>query len=171
MNRLRNATATALLGATLLLPTGCGIKPTGVIESGAPATVVINSPDRAGVVYFVTPDDRLVPSPQVDSPPSSAVGTVLRLLDGPGPQERAAGLGTRLPGLEGRPDRTVAVSIEPRGTVEVTLPFPVGDLPELAMRQLACTVASVTGSGTPAVRVTLRGEDAVVAGASCEIGR
>ncbi|MFD3804356.1 hypothetical protein ACFWTC_12160 [Streptomyces sp. NPDC058619] len=172
MTRLRNAAAAvaALLGPLLLL-SGCGIKPTGVVESGAAANVVVNSPDRAGVVYFVTPDDKLVPSPQVDSTLPSPVGTVLRLLAGPGPQERAAGLGTRLPGWDGTAPGSVSVSFTSPQSVEVKVPFMVLDLPELAMRQLVCTVASVVGSEIPDVRVTLRGPGTTLFGERCDIGR
>lgn len=162
--------AAALLGPLLVLA-GCGIKPTGVIESGAAANVVINSPERAGVVYFVTPDDKLVPSPQVDSPPASALGTVLRLLYGPGPQERAAGLGTRLPVLDGKDAGAVSVAFTSRDSVEVRVPFPAADLPELAMRQLVCTVVSVARSETSVVTVSLMSPGAVVFASRCDVGR
>lgn len=171
MTRLRTAAAAvAALAGPLLLLSGCGIKPTGVVESGAAANVVVNSPDRAGVVYFVTPDDKLVPSPQVDAAPASPVGTVLRLLQGPGPQERAAGLGTRLPGWEKAPG-AVSVAFSSPESVEVRVPFQVQDLPELAMRQLVCTVASVAGSETGDVRVTVTGPGSTFFGSRCDIGR
>lgn len=172
MTRIRNAAGVvAVLLGPLLVLAGCGIKPTGVIESGAAPNVVINSPDRAGVVYFVTPDDKLVPSPQVDSPPASALGTVLRLFYGPGPQERAAGLGTRLPVLDGKDAGAVSISFTSRDTAEVRVPFQILELPELALRQLVCTVMSVAGSETTLVTVTLMGPGAVTFGSRCEVGR
>lgn len=171
MTRLRNATAAvaALLGPLLLA--GCGIKPTGVVESGTAATVVINSPDRAGLVYFVTPDDKLVPSPQLESPSSSAVAILLRLLNGPGTQERAAGLGTRLPALDDSRAGAVDATFTAPGNLEVRVPFKVDGLSRLAHRQVVCSVTSATAGDSTAVRVTLRGPDAVVFEEPCDIGR
>ncbi|OKK22528.1 hypothetical protein AMK16_05300 [Streptomyces sp. CB00455] len=171
MRRVRKAAAVgaALLGPLLLA--GCGIKPTGVIESGAPATVVIGPPDRAGVVYFVTPDGKLVPSPQVDSPPSSPTGTLLRLLSGPGPQERAAGLGTQLPALEGRDAGSLGMTVLTGGYVEARVPIEIGNLSQLARRQLACTVLSLAPSESTAEDVMLRGPDAALLGERCDIAR
>ncbi|WP_411104390.1 hypothetical protein [Streptomyces sp. cmx-4-9] len=170
MNRLRTvAAATALLGPLTLA--GCGITPTGVVESGSPATVIIGPRDRSGVVYFVTPDDRLLPSSQVDSPPSSPTGTLLRLLAGPGPQERAAGLGTRLPVVEGDQTGPVGVTLVSPGTVEVRVPFKIGDLSRLARRQLVCTVEAAAGSEAADVQVMLRGPDATGYETPCAAGR
>lgn len=163
------ATAAGLLGPLLLV--ACGIKPTGVIGSGAPATVVISSPDHAGFVYFVTPDGRLVPSPQVDSPPSSATGTLLRLLAGPGPQERAAGLGTRLPEPAGREIGAVAVTLTGPEAVEVRIPFSPSDLSDLARSQLVCTVTSATVGENRTMHVLLTGPESAFVGLTCDQGR
>lgn len=169
MTRVRTASsvAAALLG---LLTAGCGIKPTGVIESGAAASVVIGPRDHSGLVYFVTPDGKLVPSPQVDSPPSSPTGTLLRLLIGPGPQERAAGLGTRLPTLEGNAG-AVGVTFPGEGVVDVRVPFKVQELSQVARRQLVCTAVSVAVNESGTVDVMLRGPDSAFAGERCDIGR
>ncbi|MEU9103384.1 hypothetical protein AB0D54_03285 [Streptomyces xanthophaeus] len=172
MTPVRTAVAVAAVVLGSLLTAGCGIKPTGVIESGAAASVVIGPRDPSGLVYFVTPDGKLVPSPQVDSPPSSPTGTMLRLLAGPGPQERAAGLGTRLPALAGNEAGAVGVTFPTEGgVVEVRVPFRVEELPQVARRQLVCTAMSVAVNESGTVDVMLRGPDSAFAGERCDIGR
>ncbi|MEU7550802.1 hypothetical protein AB0B01_00330 [Streptomyces sp. NPDC044571] len=169
MTRVRTAaaaTATLLLGAPLL--TGCGIKPTGVIESGAAAKVVVPGPGTKGTVYFVTSDGRLAPVPETEQPAASTSAVLLRLLIGPTEQERAAGLETRLPALDIRKQGASAgTSVVSPDTVQVGLPFKVGGLSETARRQLVCTVASTE----PRYQVVLRGPDTDLEPARCDLGR
>ncbi|MET9958722.1 hypothetical protein ABZ128_06460 [Streptomyces sp. NPDC006326] len=168
MTRIRTAAAAAgaalLLGGPLL--TGCGIKPTGVIESGAAAKVVVPGPGTLGTVYFVTPDGRLAPVPEREQPAESPVSALMGLLIGPLDQEKAAGLETRVPApADKRPPFGLSASIVSGDTLEVRLPFAVAGLSEVARRQLVCTAASVD----PRYTVVLRGPDTSVGPARCEL--
>lgn len=97
MSRTRTLAPAAALLAPALLLTGCGIKPTGVVESGAAAKVAVAAPARTSMAYFVTPEGRLVPSPQPEHTRDGPRGSLTGLLGGPGAPELEAGLGTRLP--------------------------------------------------------------------------
>lgn len=62
--RSRAAAATAALVSCALLLTGCGIKRTGVIDSGHSATVKVADGKKNTYVYFLSKEgDRLVPAP------------------------------------------------------------------------------------------------------------
>lgn len=170
--RSRAAAATAALASCALLLTGCGIKTTGVIESGHAATVEVPN-GKGAVLYFVSKEgDRLVPSPFMLEGYTLAPGALARLLlDGPGVPAREAGLTTALPPLPaGKADSVVVSAYEPSEGVTVRVPFPVGDLPALARSQLVCTigVSVVPDILTP---VTLHGTDVVLAPAQCDSRR
>lgn len=170
MSRVRLvATATALLSPMLLA--GCGIKPTGVIDSGTAATVVVPAPGAASLVYFVSPEGRLVPFPLKDTPPMPAYQVVNRLLEGPGPEERAAGLSTQLPSISGKRLDPAVVEYSERQTLSVRLPFHVGDLTPTAHRQLVCSIAS-TASPRERLMVAVQGTDgSSLDPAGCDTGR
>ncbi|MEV6581803.1 hypothetical protein AB0M92_26980 [Streptomyces sp. NPDC051582] len=167
MTRIRAAaaaTAALVLGAAVL--TGCGIKSTGVIESGAAAKVVYPDPHTKGTVYFVTADDRLFPVPDRDQPSQSTAAILIKLLVGPGEEARAAGLETRLPPLDIKKQGAGAgTSMLSDDTIGVGLPFKVGTLSETARRQLVCTIASTE----PNYKVVLLGPDADIGPARCEL--
>ncbi|MFJ3175631.1 hypothetical protein ACIPJK_33355 [Streptomyces roseus] len=157
------ATAALLLGAVVL--TGCGIKPTGVIESGAAGKVVVPGPGTKGTVYFVTADGRLFPVPDRDQPSQSAAAILVKLLMGPDEEARAAGLETRLPPLDiKKQGASAGTSMLSDDTIGVGLPFKVGTLSEVARRQLVCTIASTE----PGYKVVLLGPDADVGPARCD---
>ncbi|MCX4528864.1 MULTISPECIES: hypothetical protein [unclassified Streptomyces] len=164
MTRVRTTACAALLLGGVL--TGCGIKPTGVIESGAAAKVVVPAPDTKAMVYFVAPDGRLVPTTEpYDS--VSATNNLLRLLMGPTQRESAAGLETRLPPWDLKKlGASAGMSVVSADTIEVGVPFDVGRLSETGRRQLVCTVASTN----PRYKVVLRGGDADLAPARCDLG-
>ncbi|MEV0413708.1 hypothetical protein AB0I68_23590 [Streptomyces sp. NPDC050448] len=168
MTRVRAAaaaTAALLLGGPLL--TGCGIKTTGVIESGAAAKVVVPGANTKGTVYFVTSDGRLAPVPEPEQPAVSPGAVLIRLLIGPTEQERAAGLQTRLPALDiKKQGASAGTSVVSSDTIEVGVPFKVGSLSETGRRQLVCTVASAN----PQYRVVLRGPDLDLGPARCDLG-
>ncbi|GAA0313582.1 hypothetical protein GCM10010302_60780 [Streptomyces polychromogenes] len=160
----RPAVAAALL-APLLAATACGIKPTGVVESGAAARVAVA---RAGgsMAYFVTPDGRLAPAPQPEYTQGGPRGSVVGLLRGPGSAEREAGLGTRVPVIgEEAAEGGVAVVVTDR--LEVRLPFPVAGLDPLGRRQLVCSALSTVD---PRYEVALRGTDTTLPPARCDAG-
>ncbi|KJY35369.1 MULTISPECIES: hypothetical protein [unclassified Streptomyces] len=168
MTRVRTAAAAGaalLLGGLLL--TGCGIKPTGVIESGDAAKVVFPDPHTKGTVYFVTSDGRLFPVPEREQPAESPVSVLMRLLIGPLDKEKAAGLETRVPApADRKPPFGLSSSIVSEEVMEVRLPFAVAGLSETARRQLVCTAASVD----PQYAVVLRGPDTSVGPARCNLG-
>ncbi|MFJ3909340.1 hypothetical protein EDE04_1459 [Streptomyces sp. 2132.2] len=169
MTRTRAAAAAGaalLLGGPLL--GGCGIKPTGVIESGAAPKVVVPGPGTKGTVYFVGSDGRLFPLPDREQPSQSAEPRgLLRLLVGPTEAERAAGLETRLPPWDPKKQGASAgTSMVSADTIGVGVPFKVATLSETARQQLVCTVASTE----PRYQVVLLGPDADIGPARCELG-
>ncbi|UQX03758.1 hypothetical protein [Streptomyces sp. RerS4] len=173
--------------ALLTLLTACGIKPTGVVESGAAARVAVAAPRGAPMAYFVDPDGRLVPTPvlpaspapapsasapapsasaSVSAPPTPATRGVLHLLLGPGPAQSHAGLGTRLPELEAGDLGGVDVSRVGSDRIQVRLPFDVAPLDPLARSQLLCTALSSLDARYEAV---LRGTDTDLDAARCDV--
>ncbi|MEU3723808.1 hypothetical protein [Streptomyces sp. NPDC031705] len=167
MSRTRTlAAAAALLGPPLLL-TACGIKPTGVVESGAAAKVAVAAPARTSLAYFVTPEGRLVPSPQPEHTANGPRGSLTGLLSGPGAAEAEAGLGTRLPPVEEGRLEEITAGYPARDLLEVRLPLPVADLDPLARRQLVCSALSTLAPGT---RVELHGTDTALEAAGCDAG-
>jgi hypothetical protein len=86
---------------------------------------------------------------------------VTTLFAGPRADERAAGLHTELPKLNG----PVGVSTGP-GTVRIVLPLAVRPLGKPAVRQLVCT-ASFAQDGDGTAEVTVQGEDGALPAARC----
>lgn len=167
MTRVRAAAAVA---GTLLIPlflAGCGIKTTGVIESGDPARVSVNSPARMPVSYFVTPDAQLVPSPQGERAEGAANSVLTRLLFGPGEAEKAAGLRTELPQLDTKQIVSARIELVATDAVRIRVPFAVEGLSQLARRQLVCTVRS-TFDPAVSYRFSIRGPDATLDSLHCE---
>ncbi|MFE2169510.1 GerMN domain-containing protein [Streptomyces sp. NPDC059447] len=154
MTRVRAAAAaTALLGPLLLAGlAGCGIKPTGPVDSGSAATVLVAGPEGFSMLYFLGPDGRLVPSPQRDVPKVPPVELLNRLLDGPGQREREAGLTSEVPSLHGKRVDVPAISSTSPDVMTVQLPFDVEDLTPNARLQLVCTLGSTAAKG---VRLTV----------------
>ncbi|WP_329377505.1 hypothetical protein OG625_07340 [Streptomyces sp. NBC_01351] len=161
------AVATALLGPLLLA--GCGIKATGVIESGEPAKVFVPRRSPAASLYFLTQQDALV-AVNRDAIESSTPEIVLAwLLKGPNEKERAAGLRSAIPPLgEGEAPAEVSVTPTAERGFDVRLPFKIGKLPEMARQQVICTVvASQSSSGAT---VVLRGTDKSLPAGECGFG-
>ncbi|MFF5443943.1 hypothetical protein [Streptomyces sp. NPDC012888] len=121
---------------------GCGIEPTGVIESGAPASVAVGDVNGTAFIYLVDAEGRLAPVQRQGYPPLSAQALLQELLRGPLEDESAAGLRSELPvtprGAVGPPSTVSATDAEL--VVRVRVGFPVLRLGDLARRQLACTV-------------------------------
>ncbi|MEU6212382.1 hypothetical protein AB0O42_25210 [Streptomyces sp. NPDC089922] len=163
------AAAAAALAGSLLL-TGCGIKTTGVIESGHAAKVAV--PDGGGAtVYYVSKDgEHLVPTPfGFDGYSISPAVLVRVLLDGPKGRAQEAGLTTQLPRMpEGKTDGFSSTPYSPESGITLRVPFPVAGLSQLARLQLVCTVAvsSVKDVVTP---VTLQGTDTTLPSAECRL--
>ncbi|MET3986801.1 hypothetical protein [Streptomyces sp. PvR034] len=157
-NRVRSAppVALALVGAVALA--GCGIEPTGVVESGRAANVPVTAPRSADVLYFVAPDGRLAPSLLRD--PRVSTGVLLgRLLSGPGTQERDSGLGTELPARTDRAAGPVRVEYRTAKQVTVRLPHVLdAELSDTAKDQLVCTAAVSVDASAKAEVVLVTGD-------------
>ncbi|THA84388.1 GerMN domain-containing protein [Streptomyces sp. A0592] len=168
--RARAAATAALAGCALLLA-GCGIKRTGVIESGHAAAVNVPDGKKAAALYFVSKEgDRLVPVPfSIGTEYTLAPTPLLRiLLDGPTGPASAAGFTTALPKVSH--DQWDAVLVSKNSSdkgVTVTVPFAVGGLSELARNQLVCTVG-VSAAPNTLSQVTVKGPDTVLPAADCD---
>ncbi|MEU0596973.1 hypothetical protein ABZ484_01715 [Streptomyces sp. NPDC006393] len=161
------AVAACATAATLL--TGCGVQKTGVIEVGGPATVMAADPKGQYFLFFLSTEERLTPvvrfSKGYDLPggtePVDVPTAITALFAGPQADDRAAGLRTELPKLNG----SMGVSTGP-GKVRIVLPLAVRPLGKPAVRQLVCTAAFAQGSDGTA-EVTVQGEDGALPPARC----
>ncbi len=171
--RSRAAAATAALVSCALLLTGCGIKRSGVIDSGHAATVKVVDGKNNTYLYFLSKEgDRLVPAPfslLVDD--LNPVVLLRLLLEGPRGRAGEAGLTTGLPQLPaGQGSEKLAVSSTPHAGVTVRVPFAVGNLSALARMQLVCTMGISAAKDTLSP-VTLQGSDTTLAPAECDLKR
>ncbi|WP_330333467.1 hypothetical protein OHS33_29585 [Streptomyces sp. NBC_00536] len=173
---VRTTLPAPLLGLLVLLPlAGCGIKPTGVVESGRAASVGVAAPPGADLLYFVAPDGRLAPTALSD--PRVPTGALLaRLLAGPGVRDRDAGLTTALPPLPARTDKGAAAVVVPvrvdRGDQKqllVRLPFfRNAELSDTGRNQLVCT-AALSADRSAKTEVVLVTADGSTAPLRCEL--
>lgn len=161
-----SAAAAAALAGVLLL-SGCGIKPTGVIDSGDAANVQVPGATNGGVLYFVSAEgDRLIPHPMPAGLDTSQL--LAALLAGPSGAARGAGITTALPPLGDKSPDLATIMYSPTKGVTAKLPFEVGQLPELARRQVVCTLAFAIVPGTLSP-VTVTGTDADLGPAECDL--
>ncbi|GLF99439.1 hypothetical protein [Streptomyces yaizuensis] len=129
---------TALAGlASVLLTTGCGVPPTGVLDGGDPAGGLT----QGMRLYFISPTGRLkaVPRPGIDPSGLRIPGDVIGLLmEGPTEEERAAGLTTLLKtqGFATSTDEDIPSAFFP------TTPFDPSSVRDRnTMGQVVCSVA------------------------------
>ncbi|MFG2478747.1 GerMN domain-containing protein [Streptomyces fagopyri] len=147
-----------LVGLTAALTlAACGVPPSDVIQAGVPASGMSSPratpPVPAAIpLYFLRDGDPTPYLRKVHDP--GDLGAVVRLLfDGPTPSE-AVTAATKLPRLTDAPD----VTIDDGRTLTIRLPEDVPALSQLAMRQLACTMAHVALPGAvPAADATVAG--------------
>ncbi|WP_432133717.1 MULTISPECIES: hypothetical protein [unclassified Streptomyces] len=184
--RTRRPRPAAVAATAALLPLlgACGIQETDVIEAGGPATVQAFFDHGYDVLlFFRAPDGGLSPVIWKAQPSSgfgpdytdpNAAGTppvptekaVLALLNGPRPEDSAAGLTTALPTATPRGPLTVEAA--PAGEVTAHVPLPLAGLDTTALHQLTCTIAYNEDPGGQAV-VHLTGEDGNSATETCDI--
>ncbi|GAB2876448.1 hypothetical protein [Streptomyces mayteni] len=175
--RPRRPALVALAVLPALLLGGCGVPETDVVAAGAPATAEVYPYPPTGMVLFLrSPEGRLMPvirfvdeAPDVpgpgDSPGVSTPQTVAELFVGPLANERAAGLTDGLPEF---PFEGIARVAPYRDDgVEVTLPIDLGDLDDLGVRQVVCTIA-FTEDAEGQTPVRLRGIDTALPPAVCD---
>ncbi|MER5731312.1 hypothetical protein ABT084_23785 [Streptomyces sp. NPDC002138] len=150
--------------------TGCGIKPTGVVESGRPASVVVGTAPAADVLYFVAPDGRLAPTVIREGRlPLRAL--IVRLLAGPGAAEREAGLHTALPASAGEVTGPLSVNRNDRDQLLLRLPFlRDAELSATARSQLVCT-AALAADHSARTEVVLITSDGSMAPLRCDQAR
>ncbi|MFD6423498.1 GerMN domain-containing protein [Streptomyces sp. NPDC060198] len=166
----------AVPAALAALATGCGIRPTDVVEVGDPATVRIAPAGSAVIVlYFIGPS-----SPRTVLPVTRRVTTVGGQESGPGPDkvlgmlfggpsasEKAAGLWSELP--DGA--STLGMSVD-GSQVRIRLSSSVTRISTLARLQLVCTVAhlSTARAGVQSgALVTIRGTDGSIEPSACPV--
>ncbi|MFI7408475.1 hypothetical protein ACIBU0_07380 [Streptomyces sp. NPDC049627] len=190
--RTRRRRAAAATAAAAVLPlAGCGIQETDVIEAGGPASVqAFVDRDHDMLLFFRSPDGGVSPvirttrpsagfgdeytvgsgAPNADGPdgPVPTEKVVMALLNGPGKEDRAAGLSTALPAA--RPGATVEVESSPDGSVTTRLPLALEGLDSTAVRQLTCTIAYSRDADGQVV-VELTGQDGTSRSGTCGLGR
>ncbi|MFE0254400.1 hypothetical protein [Streptomyces sp. NPDC059010] len=176
------------IAVTAPLLGGCGIQETDVIEAGGPASVqAFFNRDTDMLLFFRAPDGRLTPVIRTPEPsyefgdgsaewgsgaknsdaktgPIPTEKIILALLDGPRPEDRAAGLTTALPTPGTGP--TVEIDVSPDGKITSRLPLAVKDLNSTALRQLTCTIAYSQDADGRAV-VQLTGHDGASRSGTC----
>ncbi|MCX5401800.1 hypothetical protein [Streptomyces sp. NBC_00102] len=163
----------AVPAALAALVTGCGIRPTDVVEVGDPATVQLapaGSP--VTVLYFIGPGSPRTVLPvtrrtatvgvQESSPgPDKVLGM---LFGGPSPSEEATGMWSELP------DGAVTLGMDVDGAqVLIRLGSSVTRLSTLARLQLVCTAAHLSTAEAGGTRVTIRGTDGLIGPSSCPV--
>ncbi|MGW3496020.1 hypothetical protein [Streptomyces sp. NPDC001020] len=161
--------AAACVTAAGLL-TGCGVQQTDVIEAGGPATVnVFPAPGQRLLLFFLSPQGHLTPVVRpVKSEQYAPAGVepvdrqkvLAMLFAGPQANERAAGLHTELPQLNG----AMGIKSTP-SNVTVLLPLAVRHFEATAVRQVVCTVAFADGDGS--AEVVIVGNDGTLPAAHC----
>ncbi|MFG3493960.1 hypothetical protein [Streptomyces sp. NPDC047928] len=185
MRRAWALTALPLVTALPLLA-GCGVRETGVIGAGGPATVdVFPGRDARMLLFFVSPEGEPLPVArpfEAQPPPVQSSGngttdtrptgpgvakTVAALLAGPSNDERSAGVTTELPTI-GRDRSGTPVSVrQGRDRVDVTVGLAVGELSPAAVRQLVCTIAYAADING-AVEVAVSGAGATLPAVRCD---
>jgi hypothetical protein len=132
---------TRLIAFLGVLSTGCGIGSTGPVRAGGPASG-LREPGSAthyAQLYFVSSYGIQPASREVDTPATPQQALDL-LLKGPDAAERARGLITEVPLMDGR---LVAQAAD--GAVDLHLPVPVANMTGgggLGLSQIICTAAN-----------------------------
>ncbi|MFE0548947.1 hypothetical protein ACFW3A_05790 [Streptomyces pilosus] len=138
----RSRTAALLSGLTAVAAvalTACGVPPSGVIETGAPASGMVSPsatppPTPATVPLFFLRDRELIPYPRRIGDAGDFEAVIRLLFEGPAANEAATAT-TELPRLTDAP----RVAID-SGILFVKLPGETAPLSRRAMLQLTCTV-------------------------------
>lgn len=169
--------ALAVSAALAALATGCGIRPTDVVEVGDPATVrLAPAGSPVTVLYFIGPASPPTVLPvtrrvavvggQVSRPGPDK--TLAMLFGGPTEAEKDAGMWSELP------DGAEALSVNVDGPkVRIRLGFSVTKISTLARLQLACTAAHLgdaeSGGAQGGSQVTIRGSDGPLEPSICPV--
>ncbi|MFD7033656.1 hypothetical protein ACFWAR_37075 [Streptomyces sp. NPDC059917] len=137
--------AGALLVAGSAALSGCGISSTGPVRAGGPATGVPQRPGgtRSVQLYFASPYGIRQTSRPTNGPATPQQALNL-LLEGPTEGERARGLSNRVPLLPRQPS-----AFATDGGIDLYVPLSVstGELDNIALSQLVCTLAHAKTRG------------------------
>lgn len=133
-----------LVAVVGMLSAGCGIGSTGPVRAGAPASG-LREPGSArhyAQLYFVSPYGIQAVTRQVDAPltPQQALDLLLK---GPDAAERARGLTTEAPPLDG------LIAQGANGAVDLRLPVTLANMTRgggLGLSQVICTAANAQAS-------------------------
>ncbi|MEU4834201.1 hypothetical protein [Streptosporangium sp. NPDC023615] len=146
---------------SLAAATGCGVRPSDVVDAGEPPSGGV-APATTITLYLVR-NGRLdaVTRPGPGGRPLFKADTLALLAAGPSARERAHGLTSDVPPEAG----PFSVTVRPAGHLVVTLSVAAGDLSALAVEQIVCTAAA-TAPESPA-HVTLVGAGRSVGPRDC----
>ncbi|MEC3976033.1 hypothetical protein [Amycolatopsis sp. H20-H5] len=149
--------AGALLAALTLLTvlTGCGVRPTGVVQAGEAPVGVATGP----MLYFLGEGNVTTAAPRVTGRLGTVADALTLLFAGQDPEELASGLNTALPPVTPvleQPDADVMIVRVPLNTVFLSRP---------ALDQIACTAiaARVMAGAGAGLRVTVFGKNGLAA--------
>ncbi|MEV0619441.1 hypothetical protein AB0I81_39405 [Nonomuraea sp. NPDC050404] len=133
----------------LIAVAGCGVRPSDVIRAGDPPGGRVEA--RPTITLYLIKKGRLE---AVTRPGGRLYVTdrLATLADGPTAREQSDGFTTDVPFDVG----PFTVTAEPERPMVVTLSTPLDELSELALQQIACTAAAITGLEQPP-QVTLVG--------------
>ncbi|MEU5909475.1 hypothetical protein [Micromonospora sp. NPDC047527] len=150
-----------------LLATGCGVRPSEVIN-GRPA---VTGPSEGTGIYLIADGQvaLVIRQTKTPSPPLSPAATLALLAKGASETERSAGLTSEVPADLVPAD--VGPTVDGPG-VTVTVAGAVLPLSPLAADQLVCTVADAvarTAQGTSFAPVTLVGPDGTRPARTCPL--
>ncbi|MCG5213390.1 hypothetical protein [Streptosporangium sp. KLBMP 9127] len=159
---MRTGLARRVLAAglvSLVAVAGCGVRPSDVIPVGDPPSGRVESTPT--ITFYLVKNGRVS---AVTRPGGRLLLTdrLALLADGPTAREQADGFTTDVP-FEAGP---FSVTTEPDHPLVVTLSIPVGELSALAVEQIVCTAAAVTGPESPA-QVTVVGAGQSVGPRNC----
>ncbi|MEV0349937.1 hypothetical protein AB0H88_29530 [Nonomuraea sp. NPDC050680] len=159
---MRTGLACRVLAAglvSLVAVAGCGVRPSDAISVGAPPSGRVERTPT--ITLYLVKNGRLS---AVTRPGGRLLITdrLALLADGPTAREQADGFTTDVP-FEAGP---FSVTAEPGRPLVVTLSTPIGELSTLAVAQIVCTAATVTGPESPG-QVTVAGAGQGVGPRSC----
>lgn len=155
---MRTGLARRVLAAglvSLVAVAGCGVRPSDVIEVGAPPSGGV-APTTTITLYLVK-NGRLSAvkrRPKPGGRPLFKADTLALLAEGPTARERAHGFTTDVPPEAG----PFSVTATPAGGLVVTLSTPAGELSTLAVEQIVCTAAATAPEGPAQVTVVGAGQ-------------
>ncbi|MFI7706879.1 hypothetical protein [Nonomuraea sp. NPDC049480] len=153
---MRTGLARRVLAAglvSLVAAAGCGVRPSDVIEVGAPPSGSV-APTTTITLYLVKNGRLSAVKRPGPSRPLFKADTLALLAAGPTAREQARGFTTDVPPEAG----PFSVTATPAGGLVVTLSTAAGELSTLAVEQIVCTAAATAPEGPAQVTVVGAGQ-------------